>query len=180
MVHGLIRRSCLAGKKQEADDGDVNREDERLVFLFAMRNEKPVKEEEVSMTLRYSKRHLSLYMSNTKYLGGLGLRDIIVESDSKRVIQVLMHASRMRGNSGNVINRCFGLTRRFANVQFRNVFREQNRVADSLAKQALSLPIGLTTVAEPPGELRDWIREDQMGARFNRQSPLQGDGLALS
>nr|GMD12980.1 hypothetical protein Iba_chr07aCG8590 [Ipomoea batatas] len=37
--------SCLAGKKQEADDGDVNREDERLVFLFAMRNEKPVKEE---------------------------------------------------------------------------------------------------------------------------------------
>nr|GMD86613.1 hypothetical protein Iba_chr14bCG7750 [Ipomoea batatas] len=45
MVHGLIRRSCLAGKKQEADDGDVNREDERLVFLFAMRNEKPVKEE---------------------------------------------------------------------------------------------------------------------------------------
>nr|GMD91696.1 hypothetical protein Iba_chr14eCG1890 [Ipomoea batatas] len=45
MVHGLIRRSCLAGKKQEADDGDVNREDERLVFLFAMQNEKPVKEE---------------------------------------------------------------------------------------------------------------------------------------
>nr|GMD63092.1 V-type proton ATPase catalytic subunit A [Ipomoea batatas] len=38
-------QSCLAGKKQEADDGDVNREDERLVFLFAMRNEKPVKEE---------------------------------------------------------------------------------------------------------------------------------------
>nr|GMD59895.1 V-type proton ATPase catalytic subunit A [Ipomoea batatas] len=36
---------CLAGKKQEADDGDVNRDDERLVFRFAMRNEKPVKEE---------------------------------------------------------------------------------------------------------------------------------------
>nr|GLL41440.1 receptor-like kinase TMK4 [Ipomoea trifida] len=40
-----IEENCLAGKKQEADDGDVNREDERLVFLFAMRNEKPVKEE---------------------------------------------------------------------------------------------------------------------------------------
>nr|GMD72596.1 hypothetical protein Iba_chr12fCG10110 [Ipomoea batatas] len=44
----LSRRSlisCLAGKKQDADDGDVNREDERLVFLFAMRNEKPVRGE---------------------------------------------------------------------------------------------------------------------------------------
>nr|GMD70506.1 hypothetical protein Iba_chr12eCG6960 [Ipomoea batatas] len=37
--------NCLAGKKQDADDGDVNREDERLVFLFVMRNEKPIRGE---------------------------------------------------------------------------------------------------------------------------------------
>nr|GMD18028.1 lupeol synthase-like [Ipomoea batatas] len=42
---GFDNPASLAGKKQEVDDGDVNREDERLVFLFAMRNEKPVKEE---------------------------------------------------------------------------------------------------------------------------------------
>lgn len=101
-----------------------------------------------------------------------GYQNILIESDSKRTVRSLQDASKRHGPCRNIITACFGLVRQFTNVHFGHVFREQNRVADILAKQALSQPIGLTTLAEAPGGLQDWIWEDQLGARLNRQSPL--------
>nr|GLL49140.1 uncharacterized protein LOC109190924 [Ipomoea trifida] len=54
-------------------------------------------------------------------------------------------------------------------VLYGHVYREQNVIVDTLTKQALSLPMGLTTVEQAPSGLRELILEEQMGAKFHRR-----------
>nr|GMC93188.1 putative ribonuclease H [Ipomoea batatas] len=68
----------------------------------------------------------------------LGVRNIMVESDSKDKIDSCCGLRRLQGNKGNIINRCTEMAKRFTNITFCHVFREQNRSADYLAKQVLS------------------------------------------
>lgn len=99
----------------------------------------------------------------------LGVWNIVVESDSKSTIGLLQGANRVHGYLHNIITSCKGLAKRFTTLEFRHVYREQNRVADTLTKQALPQPLGLIILEEALYELRDMVREDQMGAKFNRR-----------
>lgn len=72
----------------------------------------------------------------------IGLQNIIIESDSRRTILSLKGASRCHGHCKKIIARCLGMANSFANDQYCHVLREQNRIADSLAKQALTHPFG--------------------------------------
>nr|GMD23914.1 Replication protein A1-like protein [Ipomoea batatas]GMD28203.1 Replication protein A1-like protein [Ipomoea batatas] len=69
----------------------------------------------------------------------------------------------------NVLARCLGAARRFNHITFRHAFREQNQVADLLARQARLQPLGLTMCGETPIGLRDLVMKDQLGAVFYRR-----------
>lgn len=59
----------------------------------------------------------------------------------------------------------------FDEVIFKHIFREQNRLADSLAKKALDLHTGFLMLDEVPIELRDLLFEDRLGVQYQRCIP---------
>lgn len=67
-----------------------------------------------------------------------------------------------------IIRRCHLEATGFENVVFIHVFREQNRLADSLAKSALTHTPGFYQYAEVSSDLRDILHEDQSGVTFPR------------
>nr|GMC98988.1 hypothetical protein CCACVL1_23992 [Ipomoea batatas] len=75
-------------------------------------------------------------------------------------------------------NPCLETIKELANFEVCHMYREQNRIVDTLVKQALICPIALNIlniVDDIPDELRDKLREDQLGASFqgeNMQSLL--------
>nr|GMC64988.1 DNA annealing helicase and endonuclease ZRANB3 isoform X1 [Ipomoea batatas] len=59
-------------------------------------------------------------------------------------------------------------------MEVRHVYLEQNRVADELAKHALTHQMGLIMIDDVPSGLKDKLREDQLGARFQQRIPANG------
>lgn len=53
----------------------------------------------------------------------LGVRNIVVESDSKETIDGCCGLRRVQGNARNIINRCTEMAKRFTNISFCHVFR---------------------------------------------------------
>lgn len=99
----------------------------------------------------------------------VGGTNIIIESDSSRMVEVFEGGCTGRGCSLNICRRGLHFAKGFVSIKFGHVLREQNRAADYLAKQALLLPMGLATLNDVPTGLGEFICEDQMGARFCRQ-----------
>lgn len=80
----------------------------------------------------------------------VGVRNLIVESDSKSTIDTMRGGYRAPNQPNNIITRCPGRAKSFNHITFRHAFREQNQVADMLAKQARSQPLGLTICGDAP------------------------------
>lgn len=106
-----------------------------------------------------------------------GVQNLIVESDSKSMIDLLKGSKHRPGGWNNIVPRCITMSKRFANIQFVHVYREQNRIADTLAKQAFTQPTGITMLNQAPSELRELIREEQMGAQVQRRMLVGPDTL---
>nr|GMD89526.1 uncharacterized protein LOC109157018 [Ipomoea batatas] len=108
----------------------------------------------------------------------IGVHNLIVESDSKRTIDILRGGPGVPTQHNNIITRCLGVAKSFHRAKFYHAYREQKRVANKLAKQARN---GLTMCAEAPTGLRDKIREDQLGAKFYRrpQHRVLGAGVGV-
>nr|GMC84565.1 uncharacterized protein LOC109190924 [Ipomoea batatas] len=73
------------------------------------------------------------------------------------------------GPSCNTSQGAWVSAQRFASISFHHVFREQNQVADLLAKSAHSQPLGLTLWDDAPPGLGDKIGEDKLGAKYYRR-----------
>lgn len=101
----------------------------------------------------------------------LGVRKLILECDSNRVIDLLRNNIRDKGNLHNLIRRCQLEADGFEDVIFLHVFREQSRLADALAKSALRQSTGSCQFTEAPSDLMDILYEDRLGATFKRRIP---------
>lgn len=101
----------------------------------------------------------------------MGVRNLIVECDSKHIIDLLRSSARGYGNVCNIMERCRTKANSFQQIVFLHVYREHNRIADFLAKKALCQPSGFNQLMEPPTDLIDLLYEDQIGASFYRRLP---------
>lgn len=90
----------------------------------------------------------------------LGVTKIIVESDSKVTIDRLHNHNGLHGNISNLIHRCLAVLCDFEEFRINHVYREQNGVADLLAKRALNQPPGVFLFDEAPCDLRKKLYED--------------------
>nr|GMC69400.1 putative reverse transcriptase [Ipomoea batatas] len=63
---------------------------------------------------------------------------------------------------------CVKVTR-WLEVRFEHVYREQNKLADALAKKALCHPIHLYQLDEVPNDLWSLLHDDQLGATSLRR-----------
>lgn len=99
----------------------------------------------------------------------LGVQYLVVESDCKTTIDQLRRLENTREHLPNIIQRCVHESRKFSRVVFNHVFREQNRLADALAKLALRGQCGLHIYDSTPPALQDAVLDDQRGVGFKRR-----------
>ncbi|XP_019197073.1 PREDICTED: uncharacterized protein LOC109190924 [Ipomoea nil] len=98
-----------------------------------------------------------------------GATNLIVECDSKKMVEMMNAAMRGAAGGNNVIQRAVHEAASIQEVVFKHVYREQNRAADTMAKMALNRPIGLQVFLETPQELSEIMDQDRMGATFPRR-----------
>nr|GLL21386.1 uncharacterized protein LOC109193865 [Ipomoea trifida] len=96
-----------------------------------------------------------------------GISNLIVESDSKVTIDQLRGLKHTLGQRNNVIARCISAATAFDAIRFTHVLRTQNRLADALAKMALSNHNGLFNWSEAPDELVPLVFHDRMAGGVN-------------
>ncbi|XP_031124258.1 uncharacterized protein LOC116026974 [Ipomoea triloba] len=106
----------------------------------------------------------------------MGVHNLIVECDSLTTIEQLQGKRPCLGVSKNILRRCIEMRRAFTMVEFCHVYREQNRVADALACQALTKQSTLLEIVDAPLDLRDILHEDQCGASFLMKIPVSRAG----
>lgn len=114
-------------------------------------------------------------LQGLRLLATLGTRYVIVESDSASIIDSLRSRSKLHGNIGNILQRCQTAATNFEEIHFEHIYREQNKLADALAKRALCLPRGYVLLTEAPNDLRDLICDDKLGACSQRWIPQDRD-----
>lgn len=101
-----------------------------------------------------------------------GFRSIIIESDSRRVVDWLTNNNghvRTRGVIANIITRCKDMMQRDWVIKVSHIFREHNRVADQLAKKAFIYERGLRAFDHLPSDIREWLELDAKGAPMARR-----------
>lgn len=97
-----------------------------------------------------------------------GLRRVHVEIDSKVVLRFIEKGVQPTHPLASLVLRCQDLLTRDLVVRFGHVFREGNRVADSLANVAFSLSLGLHLFDFPPPASCSIVLDDVRGISFPR------------
>lgn len=92
-----------------------------------------------------------------------GWNKIIICSDAERVIQWIKGASTPQGPLGRAVKECRQAMSRSWDVEIRKVYREQNVIADRLAKKANKDGRRWYEWASPPNEVRRFVQEDMRG-----------------
>lgn len=93
----------------------------------------------------------------------LGYRRIEVETDSQLALALVTQGVPDCHPSVSLVKHCQGWLKRNWEVKFHHVYREANRVADSLAKASLALPRGYHKLLEPPEGIGKLLEEDNRG-----------------
>ncbi|XP_019160449.1 PREDICTED: uncharacterized protein LOC109157018 [Ipomoea nil] len=97
-----------------------------------------------------------------------GVTKLLVESDSKMLINALRGEASGQDSGCNIIWRCLREAERFQELKFIHVLREGNKVPDFLAREAFTHRVGFRAHTVAPVEVHELIRHDQMGAAFVR------------
>nr|GMD88111.1 Polynucleotidyl transferase, Ribonuclease H fold [Ipomoea batatas] len=80
----------------------------------------------------------------------------------------------LNGSHNNLLERCWKAIKRFRMVEFRHVYREQNLVADALAKKVALCPGTFVELNEVPPAIAQTMLEDNIGVAFQRRVPVTG------
>ncbi|XP_031120955.1 uncharacterized protein LOC116024195 [Ipomoea triloba] len=114
-----------------------------------------------------------------------GYRKVIIESDAKRVVDWInaseyekppvvdwINASEYEkpptGMVANIINECRKWLRMNWQIQLNHVFREQNKVADALARMALKSKNDWMFLPQSESELLGLLNDDILGIPVSR------------
>ncbi|RYR24105.1 hypothetical protein Ahy_B02g057597 isoform A [Arachis hypogaea] len=98
----------------------------------------------------------------------LGLKNIIVECDSKAVIATLNSNKNLANHPNALIRNIHNWREKEWNIYFVNIYREGNRCADCLARKSLSLELGLHFWDIPPREVVHILFDDKKGVSLPR------------
>lgn len=102
---------------------------------------------------------------------------IIVRSDSSFIINILnrSHAESYQCTKvTNVLDNCRRIIGNFSEVKFVHVFREQNKVADALARKAKSSGKGMRAFDRPPDWILPLLIDDMMDVPSVRGATQEG------
>nr|GMD70526.1 putative ribonuclease H-like domain-containing protein [Ipomoea batatas] len=100
-----------------------------------------------------------------------GYRKVIIESDAKKVVDWITTRERNNlpiGNVANIISECKRWIGRDWVVRVIHIHREQNNVADWLAKKALAGSRGLSMLSQPETGILELLVDDSMGVPRQR------------
>ncbi|KAL9453582.1 hypothetical protein AB3S75_009233 [Citrus x aurantiifolia] len=97
-----------------------------------------------------------------------GIRYLIAEVDSQCVSQLISSTSLMPNAHFSLITAIKELMNRQWLITIKHIYREANFAADSMAKLAGSLPLGLYVFENPPAGLGYWLCNDIYGTSIPR------------
>ncbi|KAH9705377.1 hypothetical protein KPL70_011849 [Citrus sinensis] len=97
-----------------------------------------------------------------------GIHYLIVEVDSQCVSQLISSTSLMPNAHFSLITAIKELMNRQWLITIKHIYREANFAADSMAKLAGSLPLGLHVFENPPEGLGYWLCNDIYGTSIPR------------
>ncbi|XP_019173838.1 PREDICTED: uncharacterized protein LOC109169412 [Ipomoea nil] len=97
-----------------------------------------------------------------------GCAKLLVESDSKQLIDKLRKKDKASSKVCNIMWRCMREADRLQQVEYVHVRREGNKVADWLARSAIATQVGYRGFKEAPIEIEELLQQDKMGATFHR------------
>nr|GMC61179.1 heat shock 70 kDa protein-like [Ipomoea batatas] len=97
-----------------------------------------------------------------------GFRKLIVQSDSKRVIDWIDGTSTPRGPICNIIEKCKSWKKNNWEISFKHIFREQNIVADTLVKHIKASNTTWVEWEEPPHSVEEALLFDLSVVPYER------------
>lgn len=92
-----------------------------------------------------------------------GRRKVIIEVDSERIAKSLTAANKAYMGKNNLSHKCKSLIKRDWDIKVSRIFREQNKVADGLAKHARACARGSRILDIPPREVVRLLWRDRVG-----------------
>lgn len=98
-----------------------------------------------------------------------GFRRLEAEVDSQLLISLLHKELATTHPLHSLVSACQGFLSRDWHVQFRHIYREANRVADSLADLASSFDPGVHVLHQPPTSCSILLFDDIKGTKFPRR-----------
>nr|GLL46072.1 uncharacterized protein LOC107462117 [Ipomoea trifida] len=110
-------------------------------------------------------------LKGLKTIWNHGYRKVIIESDAKRVVDWINASEYEKSPTGmvaNIINECRKWLRMNWQIQLNHVFREQNKVADALARMALKSTNDWMFLPQPESELLGLLNDDILGIPVSR------------
>lgn len=93
----------------------------------------------------------------------LGWKQLIIESDSEEIVNYLNNARIPTIAAHNILEACKKELQAIESCKISASARESNKVADTLAKLAKGLPIGMHILAEPPDMVKGLLEDDNTG-----------------
>lgn len=102
---------------------------------------------------------------------------LIIESDFAILVKLILDSDVALHPLGSIVLSCRALMDKFDYVSLRHIFRECNKVADSLAKNSLNHDLGLVTFDSPPVHAGQVFLADLDGfsrARRSVAGPVSG------
>lgn len=107
-----------------------------------------------------------------KMLWRRSFKPVLLESDSREAIKLVLGESEGRGHVINLVQSCRELLAKPRSVQIIHVFREVNLAADKLAKWAARRGLRVFELGRPLQELLNTLEEDARGI----EPPRTGGG----
>ncbi|CAN1732513.1 Putative ribonuclease H protein At1g65750, partial [Linum perenne] len=124
-----------------------------------------------------TRAELGNIVEGLKLAWSLGIRKVIVQSDSKVAISILQSVDRLTHKHTAIMADFQALRARDWEVSIPRIDREANRGDDYLANLGHSFCIGLHLFSFPDSSLAHWLRYDLNGVALPRAVSINNYGL---
>ncbi|CAN1266075.1 Putative ribonuclease H protein At1g65750 [Linum perenne] len=99
----------------------------------------------------------------------MGIRDLTVQLDSLCAVKILTEDGSLENQHATLVSRYRSLLQRNWKLQLVHIFREGNRLADSLANMGHSMSFGLHSVSTSDATVQYWSNYDRVGGAVIRR-----------
>ncbi|CAN1187552.1 Putative ribonuclease H protein At1g65750 [Linum perenne] len=114
-----------------------------------------------------TRAELSVIIQGLKLAWSIGIRKLLVQSDSRTAI-TLLHRAAVDNQHALLISEFLELQSRNWDIRIEHVYREANCGADYLANFGHSCNFGLHLFSQPDSTLAQWLRYDLVGGALPR------------